>query len=261
MMRPCSLFFMFVLAALAAPAAPAAGERLVASLSNHRVMVTSNFIGEEIVLFGGIEQDGASRPRRSGYDIVVTVAGPRQTTITFRKERMLGIWVNADSRVFEDAPDYLAVLSNRPLDAIASTETLRRLQLGLDNIPLPQSASINIAAAGSDDPFRLAFIKIKSDHGLYREVSNGVTFLAPALFRASIPLPAEVQVGTYEVDVRLFADGAQIARTPAPFEVYKSGFEQVVSNAARDHGVLYGLATAMMALATGWFASVVFRRD
>ena len=81
MMRPCSLFFMFVLAALAAPAAPAAGERLVASLSNHRVMVTSNFIGEEIVLFGGIEQDGASRPRRSGYDIVVTVAGPRHASI------------------------------------------------------------------------------------------------------------------------------------------------------------------------------------
>jgi Putative transmembrane protein (Alph_Pro_TM) len=25
--------------------------------------------------------------------------------------------------------------------------------------------------------------------------------------------------------------------------------------------VLYGLTTAMMALATGWFASVVFRRD
>jgi hypothetical protein len=53
----------------------------------------------------------------------------------------------------------------------------------------------------------------------------------------------------------------QIARTPAPFEVYKSGFEQVVTAAAREHGVLYGLATAMMAIATGWFASVVFRRD
>jgi hypothetical protein len=53
----------------------------------------------------------------------------------------------------------------------------------------------------------------------------------------------------------------QIARAPSPFEVYKSGFEQVVTNAARDHGLLYGLATAMMAIATGWFASVVFRRD
>jgi uncharacterized protein (TIGR02186 family) len=223
--------------------------------------VTSNFTGEELVLFGGIEQDATSRPRRGGYDIVVTVTGPSQTVVTFRKSRAVGIWINADSRVFEDAPAYLAVLSNRPLDAITNAETLRRLQLGLDNIPLPQRASVNIADAASDDPFRVAFIKIKSDQGLYREASNGVTFLAPALFRASIPLPAEVPVGTYEVDVRLFADGAQIARTPAPFEVYKSGFEQVVTVAARDHGVLYGLTTAMMAIATGWFASVVFRRD
>ena len=249
------------LGALAASSVPAAGERLIASLSNHRVMVTSNFTGEELVLFGGIEQDAASRPRRGGYDIVVTVSGPRQTTVTFRKARVLGIWVNTDSRTFENAPAYLAVLSNRPLDAISNTETLRRLQLGLDNVALPQRASVNIADAASDDPFRVAFIRIKSDNGLYREVSNGVTFLTPALFRASIPLPAEVPVGTYEVDVRLFADGAQIARAPSPFEVYKSGFEQIVTNAARDHGLFYGLATALMAIVTGWFAAVVFRRD
>src|SRR5260370_5452179 len=199
MRRPSLTAVLAGFGALIASALPAAGERLVASLSNHRVMVTSNFTGEELVLCGGIEQDGASRPRRGGYDIVVTVAGPRQTTITFRKERMLGIWVNADSRVFEEAPSYLAVLSNRPLDAIASNETLRRLQLGLDHISLPQRASINIAAAGSDDPFRLAFIKIKSDQGLYREVSNGVTFLAPTLFRPSIPLPPPLQAPSYQV--------------------------------------------------------------
>lgn len=240
---------------------PAAAERLVTSLSDHRVMVTSNFIGEQLVLFGGIEQDATSRPRRGGYDVVVTVTGPRQTVVTFRKGRMLGIWVNADSRVFENVPAYLAVLSNRPLDSITNAETLRRMQLGLDNIPLPQRASINIADAANDDPFRLSFINIKREHRLYREASNGVTFLAKELFRASIPLPADVPTGTYEVDVRLFADGAQLARTSSPFEVYKSGFEQVVTTAAREHGVLYGLATAFMAVATGWFASVVFRRD
>src|SRR5262249_61476890 len=96
---------------------------------------------------------------------------------------------------------------------------------------------------------------------LYAETSLGVAGLAPALFRDQLPLPAEGPVGTYEAHVRLFADGAQIARTPAPFEVYKSGFEQVRTAASRNHGVLYGLTTAMMAIATGWFASVVFRRD
>ena len=263
-MRACTALALALVAAIggtAGSARPVAAERLVVSLSNHRVMVTSSFTGEELVLFGGIEPDAASRPRRAAYDIVVTVAGPRQNVVTFRKARPLGIWVNADSRTFENAPAYLAVLSNRPLDAIGNAETLRRLQLGLDNTPLPQRASVNIADAATDNPFRLAFIKIKSDQGLYREVSNGVVFFAPSLFRASIPLPAEVPVGTYEVDVRLFADGAQIARAPSPFEVFKSGFEQVVTAAARDHGFLYGLGTAMMAVATGWFASVLFRRD
>src|SRR5258708_5408849 len=261
MRRPSLTGVLAGFGALVASALPAAGERLVASLSNHRVMITSNFVGEELVLFGGIEQDAASRPRRAGYDIIVTVTGPRQTMVTFRKERMLGLWVNADSRVLENVPTYLAVLANRPLDAITNTETLRRLQLGLDNVPLLQRASVNIADAASDDPFRVAFIKIKSEQGLYREASNGVTFLAPPLFRASIPLPAEVPVGTYEVDVRLFAEGAQIARTPAPFEVYKSGFEQVVTPSAPDPRPLYRLPTAMLATAPRCFASVVFRRD
>ena len=63
------------------------------------------------------------------------------------------------------------------------------------------------------------------------------------------------------MDVRPFVDGAAIARAPSALEVYKAGLEQIVSSAARNHGLLYGLLTAMMALATGWFASVVFRRD
>jgi uncharacterized protein (TIGR02186 family) len=260
-LRLCCVGPLAALAMLVASAAPAAAERLIASLSKHRVMVTSSFTGEDLVLFGGVEQDRASRPRRGGYDIVVTVTGPRRTLVTFRKARVLGIWVNAESRVFENAPVYLAVLSNRPLDAITNAETLRRLQLGLGNIALPQRASVDIADASQDDPFRLAFLSLKRAQGLYREVSNGVTPLTSLLFRALIPLPAETPVGNYAVDVRLFADGAQIAREQAPFEVYKSGFEQVVTAAARDHGLLYGLATALMAVLTGWFASVVFRRD
>jgi len=249
------------LAGLVGATTPASAERLVSSLSNHRVMVTSNFTGDEVVLFGGIEQDANSKPRRGGYDIVATVTGPRQTLVTFRKSRVLGIWINTDSRIFENVPVYLAVLANRPLDDIASPETLQRLQLGLGNFPLPQRASGGGVDTFGDDPFRAAFLKLRIDASLYREVSNGVTFLTPALFRASIPLPATVPVGNYEVDVRLFVDGAPIARTQSALEVYKAGFEQVVSSAARNPGLLYGIMTAMMALATGWFASVVFRRD
>jgi uncharacterized protein (TIGR02186 family) len=261
MIRPASLILFAAAALVAGLAPPAAAERLITSLSEHRVMVTSSFTGSEVVLFGGIERDSGVLPLRGNYDIAVTVVGPRQTIVTFRKERVLGIWVNYDSRVFENAPSYLAVLTNRPLEAIASADTLHRLQLGLDNIALPQRIDSASADAAPDETFRKALVKLKDEHGLYRQESNGVTFLTPALFQTSIALPAEVPTGTYEIEVKLFADGAMIARTPSALEIYKAGFEQFVSSSAQTHGLLYGLATSLMALLTGWFASVVFRRD
>ena len=59
----------------------------------------------------------------------------------------------------------------------------------------------------------------------------------------------------------MFADKALLARANSAFEIVKVGFEQFVATAARDYGLLYGITTAMMAMMTGWFAAVVFRRD
>ena len=249
-------------AAMAATVAtPAKAERLVTSLSNYRISIASNFTGADLVLFGTVDRDAATVQRRGGYDIVVTAAGPKQNVVTWRKERVLGIWVNADQRTFVGAPSYLAVLSNRPIEAIAGPELQRRLQLGLNNFLLPQDIAGDVADVVRDDPFRVAFIRLRSEQGLYLERNNALTFLTPTLFRAAIPLPADAPIGTYEVDVRLFADGALLARERSAFELYKVGFEQVVANAARYHGVLYGFATAGLALLVGWLASVLFRRD
>ncbi len=80
------------LAALLAAATPASAERLVTSISRHQVLVTSNFTGTSIVLFGTVEPDTAASRRRVGlYNLVVTVTGPKENITTRRKERVLGI--------------------------------------------------------------------------------------------------------------------------------------------------------------------------
>lgn len=251
----------FLFAALLADLGPAAAaERLVASLTNHRVMITSNYTGVELVLFGSVEREAASPPRSGRYDIVATVTGPREPVRTRKKQRVLGIWVNTQSRTFVDPPSYLAVLASRPLDAVTGPENRRRLQIGIDNTPLPELIHNDIGEV-SNDPFRAALLRLMRERGLYSEQPNAVTFLTPTLFRATIALPALVPIGTYTVDVKLFADGNMIAHTDQAFEIVKVGFEQFVVNAAREHGLLYGIATALMALATGWIASIAFRRD
>jgi uncharacterized protein (TIGR02186 family) len=240
---------------------PARAERLIVSVSNHRVTVTSNYSGEELVLFGSVEKDAATPATRTDYDLVVTVSGPPADMVTRRKERKFGIWINTDYREFLKVPSYLALFSNRPFDAIASPEVQRRQQLGLNNVLLTQRVGPDYADVVPNDAFRSAFVRLRSERGLYREATSAVTFLTPTLFRTEIPLPAEVPIGRYDVEIKLFADGALVTQTVTSFEIVKVGFEQFVATSARQNGFVYGLATAFMALMSGWMASIVFRKD
>ena len=156
------------LAGLLVAAGPAGAERLIVSLSNHHVMITSNYTGVDLVLFGSVERDAAAAERRAPYDVVATITGPRQPLRTRRKQRVLGIWVNTASRTFVDPPAYLAVLSSHPLDAITSAENERRLQLGIANTPLPELINDDIGEV-SNDPFRAALVRLMQERGLYGE--------------------------------------------------------------------------------------------
>lgn len=245
---------------MASLALPARAENLVLSLSSHRQEIASNFVGSQIVLFGSIERDAQTIGRPGGYDIAVVVRGPRARIETRLKERVVGVWMNTQSRQFLEAPTAYQVLANKPAAELASIETRRRLQIGFDGLTLIQRAR-----PGEDpttgEPFRQAFMRLNVQRALYKEDPAGVTFLTPTLFRATIAVPPNTPVGDFEVETFLFVDQAMVARAQTNFEIVKTGFEAYVANNANTHGIWYGLATAVLAIVTGWFASVVFRRD
>jgi uncharacterized protein (TIGR02186 family) len=240
---------------------PARAERLIVSVSNPRVTVTPNYSGGELVLFGSVEKDATTPATRNQYDLVVTVSGPPADMVTRRKERKFGIWINTDYRQFLNVPTYLALFANRPFDAIASPAVQRRQQLGLNNVLLTQRVGPDYADVVPNDAFRSAFVRLRAEGGLYREETSAVTFLTPTLFRTGIPLPAEVPIGKYGVEIKLFSAGNLVTQAETSFEIVKVGFEQFVATTARHNGLAYGLVTAFMALMTGWMASIVFRKD
>lgn len=256
-----TLLMTVVAAAALGSVSPANAERIIISISKHVVQITSNFDGTQIVLFGSIERDTPTAPLKPSYDIVVTITGPRQTVVTRQKARVLGIWANVDSRTFTDVPSYLAVLTTRPVVSIVNADNARRLQIGLDNVPLRQKLGGEVVDSPLDDLFRNNFVQIKRDLRLYVEKDKTVTFITPTFFRADIPLPPIAPLGNYDVEVKLLSEGNLITRANSAFELVKSGFEHFVAESARNHALLYGLATALLAFITGWFASILFRRD
>src|SRR3546814_9719495 len=81
------------------------------------------------------------------------------------------------------------------------------------------------------------------------EISEGV------LYRARIPVPARVPVGTYRAETYLISRGRVIAVASRDVQIRKAGFERFVALAAERHGFLYGLTAVALSLLLGYGAS------
>jgi uncharacterized protein (TIGR02186 family) len=247
-----------LLAALAS-AGIARAETLIAAMSSHQIRITSNYTGDRLTVFGLVERDGRTASRGDPYDIVVTVRGPPRMLLVREKERLGPFWINRTQRRFPDHPVFLMVASNRPVAEIMSEETARRDRVGLVNADRPRESAFDFDITTTR--FRDGMIRILDDKGLYSQDERGVTFLSSALFSAPIEIPATAPTGAYSADIVLYSGGVPLARQSTSFEVVKFGVEQRLASGAHDLPLLYGLATAVLALLFGWLASVVFRRD
>ncbi|MBI1180309.1 MAG: hypothetical protein GC201_07100, partial [Alphaproteobacteria bacterium] len=157
---------------------------------------------------------------------------------------------------FHNVPGFYAVASNRKLSDIVSADYLRRQNIGPDNLVLLSVEDVSVDRLAD---LRKAIVADRLRAGLYTVNEHAVTFPQGDLFRADIYFPAQVPVGDYRVIVRMFRNGREIGRSSSIITVGKEGLEQWVFTVAQQHGVLYGLAAVLIAVAAGWAAAAVFR--
>ena len=235
----------------------ASAETLAVALSTQAVEITSNFTGTSLTIFGAVERgDGGLAPTQ-GYDIAVVVRGPGEPAVTWQKERFLGIFVNRRAQTFDDAPVFYAVVSSRPLETMASDETLAANDLGLAHLRLGDGGG----ASASERDFRTAFLRLKAAAHLFSEDATKVALRGSSIFQAEVDIPSNVPVGPYTAMVYLFDHGTLISKNSQTFAIAKTGFEEVVTDFARQHALLYGVVCVLMALSAGWLAGLIFRRD
>jgi uncharacterized protein (TIGR02186 family) len=246
-----------LLLGLAAPLLMAADKPLlVPDISARKVEIRYSFTGAQLLLFGAIIYPGGRAPSRPA-DIVVVLRGPVQPILVREKQRILHIWMNADSSRFRSAPSYYSVASSRPITDLVDDRTAAIYEMGVHNLQLSPGGG---ALPEKERRFEAGLLDLRRRHGLYAENPRGVEISDSVLYRATISIPSQVPVGTYTAETFLVDRGKVIAAATRDIQIDKSGFERFVALAARRHEGLYGIAAVLMSLGMGWAAAAFFRR-
>ena len=233
--------------ALGLAAGPARGDPVVADLSSHLIAISTGFTGASVVLFGATEGPG---------DIIAVVRGPEREMTVWRKGKVAGIWVNAESMTFTNVPSFYAVAASRPLDEALLPDTAALYRIGADNLQLQSKPAI---AGDRAKQFAAALIGEQQRVGLIATEVGKISFLGERLFRATITFPANVPTGTYLVQVFLARDRDVVGGQTTPLIVSKVGIDAEVSDFATRQSAAYGVIAVLTAVLAGWLASLPFR--
>jgi len=234
-------------------------ESIQIGLSTDRVIITSDFAGADLTIFGALDNSDPLVTRQGRYDVIVVLEGPARPIVVRKKTRVLGMWINTHSETFVNVPVSYSVATTRAMQDITNPGNFRQMALGAENI--------NITPMNRDgDPatlveFTAALRERKKATGLYSERIGGVQFLSQSLFRATLHLAPNVPVGTHRARAFLFKNGVFIKENSAQLAILKAGFEQRVFRTAQTHSFLYGLFAVGLAFVTGWVGRFIFRKD
>lgn len=239
-------------------AAPVAAQEpvLVPDVSRNTIDIQYSFTGADLLLFGAILYPGGRLPD-SQADIVVVLKGPTRAITLREKQKIAGIWINADSTRFRSVPGYYAIASSRPIDKLVDERTAAIYELGISNLQLSPASG---ADAKRQQRFEQGLIELNKSHELFAERPDAVEIREGVLYRATIPVPARVPVGRYTAETFLISKGRVLAVASREVDIRKSGFERFVAMAAQRHGFLYGLAAIIVSLAFGYAGALIFRK-
>lgn len=247
---------LIAIAALSPLLGGAAKPVLVPDVSSREVQIRYSFTGAELLLFGAILYPRGQVPAEPA-NIVVVLKGPVQPILLREKQKLAGIWMNADSHRFRSAPSFYAVASSQPIRRLVDERTAAIYEMGLDNLQLSPGGG---ALPDKERRFEGGLLDLRRRQGLYAEYPRGIEIIDGVLYRATIPIPSKVPVGDYTAETFLVDDGRVLAAATRQVHVGQIGFDRFVALAARRHEFLYGLVSVLLSLGLGWAAAALFRR-
>lgn len=223
--------------------------KLTIDISEPNLEISTGFTGDTLTLFGTSDPKG---------DIVILLKGPQRDTTIRRKIDIMGLWIHANAVEFKNVHGYYNVASSKPIADIASPDIRTQHRMGINSLIYKTDDNIK---REKKNRFQEALIQNKQLQGLYALTPNAVEYLNDSLFKTRIHMPANVPLGSYEIEAFLFKDGKLIDQTSHPFTIKQVGLAAMVHDFANDKPFQYGLSVILIAILSSFLAVLLLRRE
>jgi uncharacterized protein (TIGR02186 family) len=216
---------------------------IISGISSSKIEIDTNFIGQDILLFGSKDVFG---------DIFIVVRGPKKDYMVSKKGQILGVWINEDRLKFKDVYSYYTTFGDHR--ALRDSRLFSALEMSKKNIDfnIPDHKS-----ASQKEEFKIEFTKNLTEQDLYMVNSDNIDFLDENLFKVMLKFPKNISEGVYNVEIYLMEDGNLGAFQLIPIYVNKVGFSAKVSNMALNKEFLYGFLAVLVAVSASLFVNFV----
>lgn len=226
--------------------------RLAAALTDEQVLVSTNFSGAKITVFGAVQLANATPT-----DIIVLVRGPDRPAWIAQKTRFLGLWIGQKRIGFDASPTFFGIASTRPLEKIAKPDTLRLYELTAQGQQVSHKSNLSSTEITH---LKNEYVKYRQAQKLYATESNSVKWVENGLFLANIQMPDLTPPGLYTVKTMVFRNGRPVDSTLSTLVVSKIGLGRAIFEFARDHKILHGILGVLLALVAGYVSARTFKR-
>ena len=227
---------------------------LVIDTNERDVEIQPGISGTKIVLFGATPS--------GNRDIIIEVVGPPKNQTMQEKRSYFGFWLGRGKSYYKNVPSYYNLLSSKPLYEITTQESLNKLGLGIEHLPLGKAEIKYSTIKQIKFDQRLRSEMFKNGQFLEKE-ENIVLRSGPGkvgLFKTEFFLPPNSLQGRYFVRYFLFQNGEAISYAESIIDLKQAGFARLIWIFANKFALLYGIIAIILSGLLGWVVSLIFSR-
>jgi uncharacterized protein (TIGR02186 family) len=225
-----------------------AEEALVTRLEVDHVDITSQFAGQQLLLFGSVSR---------GCDVIIKLVSPEQVVALSRKVKVGPVWLDRGHMTVRGTPGLMYLLSSRPVGSLLSPAERARYGLRLEDALA--GAKVHSAHAVTED-WHSAFLRLKDQKGYYVEDGRAVTVDKGRLFFANITLPPKLPMGDYDVHIYSVRNGKVVRHDTNRLDVREVRLEHWVDSIAHGYPWTFGSVFTGGVMVLGLALGMILRR-